>query len=49
MGIVAAPLSEAMAQQIHRLFRSTVQDAETAIISNGTTYYFHVNEWQAIS
>jgi hypothetical protein len=42
MGIVAAPLREAMAQQIHRLRRSTVQGAEAAIISNGTTYYFHV-------
>jgi hypothetical protein len=31
-----------MAQHIHRLFRSTVQDAEADIISSGTTYYFHV-------
>ena len=42
MGIVAAPLSLAMAQHIRRLFRSTVQDAEAGIISNGTRYYFHV-------
>jgi hypothetical protein len=42
MGMVAGPLSSAMARHIRRLFRATVQDTDANISFKGMTYYFHV-------